>query len=147
MPPRQRWSNASSKLSEMNDLENLTSDLPDRESARRFLTSLEEQRPTDAAKLKKNEGLLSDVLTLAAYSPLLATTLLQNPDYLWWLNRKRGAPAVRRKEELLEALGRFVLTHTQLDLHTQLTRFRRRELLRIFLSDIRRLTTIAEIGR
>src|SRR5688572_639829 len=129
----------------MTDLEHLTADLPDPESAKRFLVSLEAQHPRDTAKLQKNDGLLSDVLTLAAYSPLLATTLLQNPDYLWWLNRKRRGPAVRTKEELLEALGRFVLTHTQLDLHTQLTRFRRRELLRIFLSDIRRLTTIAEI--
>jgi glutamine synthetase adenylyltransferase len=123
----------------------LTADLPDPESARRFLASMEEKHPRDAAKLKKNEGLLSDALTLAAYSPLLATTLLQNPDYLWWLNRKRRAPAVRTKDDMLEALGRFVLTHSQLDLHTQLARFRRRELLRVFLGDIRRLATIAEI--
>lgn len=129
----------------MIDVEFLVSDLPDQEAARRFLSSLEMQRPSDAAKLKKNDGLLSDVLTLASYSPLLGTTLLQNPEYIWWLSRKRHSPAVRRKEELLEALGRFVLTNSQLDLHAQLARFRRRELLRIFLSDIRRLTTMAEI--
>ena len=129
----------------MNTVEHLTSDLPDPESARRFLSSLDEKHPAQGVKLRKNEGLLSDVLTLAAYSPLLATTLLQNPDYLWWLNRKRRSPAVRTKDELLEALGRFVLTHTQLDLHTQLARFRRRELLRVFLGDIRRLATISEI--
>src|SRR5215213_10915216 len=129
----------------MSDLEHLTSDLPDPESARRFLSSLEEQNAREAAKLKKNDGLLSDVLTLAAYSPLLSTTLLHNPEYLWWLNRKRKTPSVRTKDELLEALGRFVLTHSQLDLHTQLARFRRRELLRIFLGDVRRLATIAEI--
>src|SRR5688572_32213282 len=128
----------------MTQVEHLTSELPDPESALRFLTSLEEQYPRDAAKLRKNDGLLSDVLTLASYSPLLSTTILQNPDYLWWLNRKRGAPAVRTKEELLEALGRFVLTHSSIDLHAQLARFRRRELLRIFLSDIRRLATMAE---
>lgn len=129
----------------MNDIESLTSDLPDVEAPGRFLSMLEKQHPRDAAKLRKNDGLLSDVLTLAAYSPLLSTTLLQNPEYLWWLNRKRKAPAVRTKDELLEALGRFVLTHSQLDLHTQLARFRRRELLRIFLGDIRQLATIAEI--
>jgi glutamate-ammonia-ligase adenylyltransferase len=127
------------------DIEQLTIDLPDPESARRFLVSFEDQYPRDSVKLRKNEGLLSDVLTLASYSPLLATTMLQNPDHVWWLNRKRAAPAVRTKEELLEGLARFVLTHSQIDLHTQLARFRRRELLRIFLSDIRRLTTIAEI--
>ncbi|HVF30683.1 MAG TPA: hypothetical protein VNA22_06910 [Pyrinomonadaceae bacterium] len=129
----------------MIDLEHIIAGLPDPPAARGFLSSLDEKHPREAAKLRKNDGLLSDVLTLAAYSPLLSTTLLQNPDYLWWLNRKRRAPAVRTKDELLEALGRFMLTHSQVDLHTQLARFRRRELLRIFLSDIRRLATIAEI--
>ncbi|MBA3352408.1 MAG: hypothetical protein H0U23_08305, partial [Blastocatellia bacterium] len=129
----------------MTDVETLIADLPDRDAPRRFLSSLEEQHPRDAAKLRKNDGLLSDVLTLAAFSPLLSATLLQNPDYLWWLNRKRREPAVRTKDELLEALGRFVLTHSDVDLHTQLARFRRRELLRVFLGDVRRLMTIAEI--
>jgi glutamine synthetase adenylyltransferase len=129
----------------MSEISILTNDLPDPESARRFLSSLEEQHRAAFLKLKKNDGLLSDVLTIASYSPLLATTLLQNPEYLSWLDRKRGAPAVRTKEELLEALGRFILTHTSIDLHAQLARFRRRELLRIFLSDIRRLATMAEI--
>jgi glutamate-ammonia-ligase adenylyltransferase len=129
----------------MNGTDHLTNDLPDPESAERFLSALEKQHPADAVKLTKNNGLLSDVLTLASYSPLLATTLLQNPQYLSWLNRERQSPAVRRKEELLESLGRFLLTNSQLDLHAQLARFRRRELLRIFLSDIRRLATMAEI--
>src|SRR5687768_16232674 len=129
----------------MQDIDHLTIDLPDPKLAERFLTSLETQHPRDAAKLRKNDGLLSDVLTLASYSPLLATTLLQNPDYLWWLSRKRRTSGVRTKDELMEAIGRFVLTHSQIDLHAQLARFRRRELLRIFLGDIRRLATMAEI--
>ena len=129
----------------MTELAHLTDDLPDPDAARRFLSLLEERHPREKAKLLKNDGLLSDVLTLASYSPLLSTTLLQNPEYLWWLGRKKNSPAVRTKDELMEALGRFLLTHSQLDLHTQLARFRRRELLRIFLSDIRRLATMAEI--
>ena len=129
----------------MTDLAHLTDDLPDPDAARRFLSLLEERHPRDKTKLLKNDGLLSDALTLAAYSPLLSTTLLQNPEYLWWLSRKKNSPSVRTKDELMEALGRFLLTHSQFDLHTQLARFRRRELLRIFLSDIRRLATIAEI--
>src|SRR4030095_1397992 len=129
----------------MTDLDHLTHDLPDAESARRFLSSLEHLHRAEFKKLKTNDGLLSDVLALAAYRPLLATTLLQNPEYIWWLNRKRSAPAVRTKDELLEALGRFVLTHSQLDLHAQLARFRRRELLRILWSAVRLLTPRAEI--
>src|SRR5215813_250429 len=129
----------------MNRDEFLIKDLPDPESARRFITDLAEKNPSQSARLAKNEGLLSDVLTLVSFSPLLATTLIQNPTYIDWLNRKRAHGGGRSKEELLEALARFSLTNSQLETQVLLARFRRRELLRIFLRDIRRLATIAEI--
>lgn len=126
-------------------IENLIKDLPDPASGRRFLEQLRERAPSSAARLLKNASLSSDVLTLVAFSPLLATTLLQNPDYMFWLERKRREQGVRTKEELLESLGRFSLTNSQLDAQVLFARFRRRELLRIYLRDIRRLATIAEI--
>src|SRR6202140_1848285 len=43
-----------------------------------------------------------------------------------------------------ESLARFALTNSQLDPHVLLARFRRRELLRIYLHDIRRARTIVE---
>src|SRR4029079_14306370 len=104
-----------------------------------------EIHPSQTKKLIKNPGLLSDVLTLAAFSPLLALTLEQNPEYLSWLSLKRTESGVTPREELLESLARFSLTHSQIDLQIVLARFRRRELLRIFLRDIRRLATISEI--
>lgn len=128
----------------MNEIESLTKDLPDVESAERFLKQFTEKNPTQIGKLLKNRGLLSDVLTLVSYSPLLAATILQNPNYLWWLNRHRTDSNVRDKEEILESLGRFALTNTMLEPQILLARFRRRELLRIYLRDIRRLLTIAE---
>ena len=97
----------------MNNLDSLVKDLPDAESATRFLNQFSERNPSHTAKLLKNNGLLSDVLTLASFSPLLAATLIQNPDYLWWLNRKRIDSSVRNKEELLESLARFALTNSQ----------------------------------
>ncbi len=123
----------------------LIKDLPDPEAARRFLGQLAEAHPSQHAKLLKKEGLLSDVLTLVAFSPLLATTLLQNSDYFWWLGRKRAETAVRSSEDLIESLARFSLTNSQLEPQVLFARFRRRELLRIYLRDIRRLATIAEI--
>lgn len=127
------------------ETEKLISELPDRPAVRRFLDSLVEKHPDAYAKLEKNAALLSDVATLVAFSPLLAATLLQNPDYLWWLNRERAGTAVKSKEELMEALARFSLTNSQLAPQILFARFRRRELLRIYLRDIRRLATIAEI--
>lgn len=126
-------------------LEFLIRDLPSPESARRFYEQFIERNPSQDSRLAKNEGLFSDVLTLASYSPLLAATLIQNPEYVSWLGGKRGGSVFQDKDELLESLARFSLTHSQLEPHVLLARFRRRELLRIFLRDIRRLGTIAEI--
>lgn len=129
----------------MNIDEHLINGLPDPEAASRFLSHLVREQPSALARLKRSEGLLSDILTLVSFSPLLATTLLQNPDYFWWLGRKRRESGVRGTEELLESLARFSLTNSQLDPQVLYARFRRRELLRIYLRDIRRLATIAEI--
>ncbi|MEO7672539.1 MAG: hypothetical protein ABIU09_00500, partial [Pyrinomonadaceae bacterium] len=129
----------------MNKLDSLVKDLPDKELATRFLKQFTERHPSKTEKLQKNEGLLSDALTLASFSPLFATTIIQNPDYLWWLERKRTESRVRNKDELLESLARFALTNSQIEPQILFARFRRRELLRIFLRDIRRLATIAEI--
>jgi glutamate-ammonia-ligase adenylyltransferase len=125
--------------------EHLLRDLPDAEAAIQFAGRFEETQGSQFRKLLKNDALLSDVLTLVSYSPLLATTLQQNPDYIWWLNRRRNDKGVRGKEELLESLARFSLTNSTLDDQVILARFRRRELLRIYLADIRRQLTIAEI--
>ena len=126
------------------NLERLIETLPDSDGARRFVRELSERHPSDVSRLLRNEGLSSDVLTLAAFSPLLSTTLLQNPDYIWWLERRRAGKKIRSKEELLESLARFALTNTDAEPQVLLSRFRRRELLRIFLLDVRRLSTIAE---
>ncbi len=129
----------------MKRTEHLLRDLPDPDAARRFLTNLEESHPAQLHKLQNTDGLLSDVLTLVSFSPLLAATLLQNPEYFWWLNKRRIESGVRGKDELLESLARFTLTNSQLEPQVLYARFRRRELLRIFLRDIRRLATIAEV--
>lgn len=126
-------------------IENLVKNLPDSLGAERFLSQFKERNSFHANKLVKSDGLLSDILTLVSFSPLFATTLLQNPDYVLWLGRKRKDSQVRDKEELLESLARFSMTNSQVEPHELLARFRRRELLRIYLRDIRGLGTIAEI--
>ncbi|HRH45502.1 MAG TPA: hypothetical protein PKY82_27940, partial [Pyrinomonadaceae bacterium] len=126
-------------------LDNFLKGLPDAPGAERFFSQFKERNSFQANKLLKNAGLLSDVLTLTSFSPLFATTLLQNPDYILWLGRKRKDSQVRDKEELLESLARFSMTNSQLETQELLARFRRRELLRIYLRDIRRLGTIAEV--
>ncbi len=125
-------------------IQTVSQNLPDSKSAENFYSQLIEKLPLQEKKLAKNEGLLSDILTLAAFSPLLAATLLQHPEYIWWLNRQRISAKVRGKDEILESLARFALTNSQVEPNILLARFRRRELLRIYLRDIRNLGTIAE---
>ena len=126
-------------------IDQLIRDLPDPDAAKRFLGQLADEHPAAHAKLQKSEGLLSDILTLVSFSPLLATTFLQNTDYFWWLNRKRIESRVRSKDDMVESLARFAMTNSQLDPQVLYARFRRRELIRIYLRDIRGLATIAEI--
>jgi glutamate-ammonia-ligase adenylyltransferase len=126
-------------------VESLVRDLPDAEGARLFFERLQAEHPRAVKTLTRDAGLLSDALALAAWSPLLATTLSQNPDYLVWLARERGQTRVKSREELTESLARFALTNSQLEPQVLLARFRRRELLRIYLHDIRNTSTLVEI--
>lgn len=126
------------------NLEFLLRDLPDQNSARLFIERLAKEQPRAHQNLLKQPALLADVLALAAWSPLLATTLEQNTEYFTWLSRERVDPRVRTCDELKEALARFALTNSSLNPQVLLARFRRRELLRIYLHDIRRSRTIVE---
>ena len=129
-------------MPETETIERIIETLPDRHAARRFYADLIQKVPLAR---RANEALISDLVTLAAYSPLLATTVLQNPDYVAWLGRERVDTKVRSKEQLLESLSRFSLLHTDVSPNVMLARFRRRELLRIYLRDIRKLATVPEI--
>src|SRR6476620_2838525 len=126
------------------NLEFLLRDLPDQHGARLFLERLAKEQPRAHQTLLKQPALLADVLALAAWSPLLATTLEQNPEYFAWLARERTEPRVRSLDELKESLARFSLTNSALNPQNLLARFRRRELLRTYLHDIRRSHTLVE---
>src|SRR5215510_16173901 len=119
-------------------------DLPDQNGPRLFLERLAKEQPRAHQSLLKKPALLADVLALAAWSPLLATTIEQNPEYLSWLARERSDPRVRTSDELKESLARFALTNSSLNPQVLLARFRRRELLRTYLHDIRRAQTMVE---
>jgi glutamate-ammonia-ligase adenylyltransferase len=125
-------------------IESLLRDLPEAEGGRLFLERLTVEHPRATRMLMRDAGLLADTLALAAWSPLLATTLSQHPEYLTWLARERGHTRLKTREEFGEALARFSLTNSQLDSQVVLARFRRRELLRIYLHDIRRISTLIE---
>jgi len=117
--------------------------LPDPEAAERFYSELSSRNPEVARRLLHNEGLLADLLTLSAFSPLLATTVLQNPEYIWWLEQCRTDTRPRSKDELVDALHEFSQNDDS-PFEVVLSRFKRREFMRVFLLDIKRLVTISE---
>lgn len=129
---------------EIVNIENFVRELPDPKAALLFYEQLTAENRRVKRVLSGDPGLLSDVLALASWSPLLATTLQQHPDYVQWLGRERANPRVQTREELGESLARFGLTNSQLDPQVLLSRFRRRELLRIYLRDIRNTSTVVE---
>ncbi|HSQ22946.1 MAG TPA: hypothetical protein VLN44_00965 [Pyrinomonadaceae bacterium] len=124
-------------------VQRLLAQLPEPRAAQLLYDRLS-NNPSIRNLFQRDPALLTDVLTLAAWSPLLATTLENNPDYVSWLQRERSVTRVRTREELGESLGRFALINSQLDPHVMLARFRRRELLRTYLHDIRRTRTVVE---
>jgi len=91
----------------------LLRDLPDQTGARLFIERLVNDSPRVYQTLLKQTPLLADVLAIAAWSPLLATTLEQNSEYFHWLSRERLDPRVRTSDELKESLARFALTNSE----------------------------------
>jgi len=122
----------------------LFADLPVPAAARRFYDQFSTANPALASQIATDSGLLSDLLALTSCSPWAAATLLSHPQYVLWLKRHRSGEQIRGKDELLESLARFSLTNSSLNVETILSRFKRREYLRIFLNDLRGRTTIAE---
>lgn len=125
-------------------VEFLLRDLPDPQGARLALERIEKDNPRHYQQLNKQPALLADVVALAAWSPLLSTTIEQNPEYLSWLARERSNPRIRTRDELKESLARFALTNSSMNPQVLLARFRRRELLRTYLHDIRRAHTLVD---
>jgi glutamate-ammonia-ligase adenylyltransferase len=126
------------------NVEFLLRDLPDENGARLFLDRLSTEQPRAFRTMTSQPALLADALALAAWSPLLSTTLEQNPEYVSWLARERTDPRVRSLDEFKESLARFALMNSSLNPQNLLARFRRRELLRTYLHDIRRSHTLVE---
>lgn len=125
------------------DIEAFIRSLPDPEAARIFLLRLETSSPLT----HRDDLLLSRLLTIAAYSPFLAETLLRHPEYINWLKRETEGEfgRVKSAEQLSEELARFVTRNIDTDERTRLARFKRRELLRIYLRDCLTVATLSEV--
>src|SRR5215510_8969179 len=132
---------------ESQNLEGFIDTLPDPAGARVFLSRLQAEDPTFLESVNSNPLLASRLLTLAGHSPFLAETLLRHPEHISWLKAEseRGLDRLKSLEQLSEELARFLTRTIDADESTTLTRFKRRELLRIYLRDCLGIATLSEI--
>ena len=133
--------------SQSENIEVFINTLPDPAGARVFMSRLEALDPALSNDCKRNPLLLSRMLTLAGHSPFLAETLLRHPEHIGWLKAEteRGFDRLKSTEQLSEELARFVTRMIDADDPTRLARFKRRELLRIYLRDCLRIATLSEV--
>ncbi len=105
--------------------------LPDPASAVRSLQAVREEtgRPIDPSRALT-------FLTLAGFSPYLASVLVQNPEFLEALPPVGAPRHPPTREDLEEDLARFVHLNAAQDPSLILRRFKRRELLRVALGDL-----------
>jgi [glutamine synthetase] adenylyltransferase / [glutamine synthetase]-adenylyl-L-tyrosine phosphorylase len=121
--------------------------LPDPAGARSFLARLRSLEFAPKFDRDPDQQLLARLLTIAAYSPYLGETLLRHPEHIGWLEREaaRGLDRVKSTEQLREEMARFLTGAVEPDLRANLARFKRRELLRIYLRDCLARATLAEV--
>ena len=94
--------------------------------------------------LAKKPALLHYLLALFSHSRYLTETLILQPELVLWLAREKSLTRLKSADDLLEACARFEATAIESDPALILTRFKRREYLRIALKDIQQLATLTE---
>ena len=132
---------------ERKEIEAFIETLPDPQGARMFFDRLEELQRARATLYTDSSLLLSRLLTIAAYSPFLAETLLRHPEYIDWMKRESERDLGRTKsvEQLSEDLARFKARVIESREQVRLADFKRREFLRIYLRDCLGAATLSEV--
>jgi glutamate-ammonia-ligase adenylyltransferase len=116
--------------------------LPDEPAARTYAERLERDHPELAARLRPET--LSRLLVLAANSPWLAETLLRLPEFILWLENE-SLDETKTPEGIREDLAKYIPNAGTDDPAIFLSRFARREWIRIFLRDCFGTATLAQV--
>jgi glutamate-ammonia-ligase adenylyltransferase len=100
--------------------------------------------PETLRLLDRHNSLAHYALVVFGYSRFLGETLLQNTDLLSSLLRERNLDQSFSREEFHESLARFRSRSFETDIALLLSRFKRREYVRIMLRDVLKLAPLAE---
>ncbi len=137
-------------------LPTLLAPLPDPDGAlnylERFLSSDNAQGLDESLTyMSRHPAALHYALVIFSYSRYLSETLVQQPSLVAWLHRpaksrqfRRGIEHIKSQEDLEEDFSRFEAAEMDLDPAVLLSRFKRREYLRIILRDVLGLASLTE---
>lgn len=126
-------------------LESFVETLPDEAAARRFAERLVDEHPMLAERLWQRPEVLTWILTLSSYSSWLGETLLQRPEFLSWLEREPHLNEAKSRDDLSQELARMAVMQSTLEPSVLLSRFKRREWVRIYLRDCLNRCSLSEV--
>ena len=125
-------------------LPSLLEESPDPDSAILFLERFLEECPGVIHQFEHRNFLLHYYVVVFGHSRYLAETLIQNPDLLQSFLREKNLDRSFSREEFEEQLARLRSRSFDTDISRILSRFKRREYVRIMLRDVLKLASLAE---
>ncbi len=126
------------------DIDGFIDSLPCPELVHHFFRRLEQAAPSTFSICSRDPRQMANLAVVASYSPFLSDTLLQRPESVEWLGNQRDLDRIKSKEQLSEELARFAAMNASLSESVMLHRFKRREVLRIYLRDCLGLATLTQ---
>ncbi|MCI0402541.1 MAG: hypothetical protein L0212_03345 [Acidobacteria bacterium] len=119
--------------------------VPDSDGALNTLERFARELPQRVTHgIARQPMLLHYLLALFSFSRFLRETLIQDPELILWLGREKLLERMPSHEELLEEYARFETAAFDLEPSLALSRFKRRQYLRIVLKDVLGLSTLVE---
>jgi len=122
----------------------LLSESPDPDSALNLFERLTGANEEAIPQLSRHQTLLHYALTVFAYSSYLGETVIRNPDLFHVLLREQNLEKSYSREDFAGSFARFRARSLDTDITLLLTRFKRREYVRIMLRDVLKIVALAE---
>ena len=123
----------------------LLESVPDPERARLFFSRFRRQQPEAYTEISASPTALRYLITTFSFSNFLAEEVIQHPDWLRGVASSNDLQRVLSAEEYEDRLRGFLSASGAEPMALELSRFRRRSLLRIMLRDVLGLGSLSDV--
>src|ERR1700737_3186947 len=124
-----------------NTLEVLLASAADPDAAVHYLVSLKQQKPDAFDTLARSQSGLQNLIAVFSHSRFLADEILQNPQ---WIEQLSDMERALSAEEYKKRLAAFLDRQPGTSVALSLALFRRQQILRILLRDVRGICNLPE---